>query len=86
MITLGMATALSVSDTAVILPGDTERILFTFKTVSPGIMTEVWKLNTHPVLTGGATLQVTLKGMALYLDKTKEQRLAMEVCEFVCCC
>ncbi|XP_053471725.1 MYCBP-associated protein isoform X2 [Ictalurus furcatus] len=65
--------------TAVILPGDTERILFTFKTVHPGIMKEAWKLHTHPVLMGGATLQVTLKGMALYQDKIAEQRAALEL-------
>lgn len=56
------------------------RILFTFKTVSPGIMTEAWKLHTHPVLMGGAILQVTLKGMALYQDKTAGPRTALEVC------
>lgn len=66
-----------------VLPGDTERILFTFKAVCPGIRTEVWKLNTHPVLMGGATLQVTLKGVALHLDKTAKQRVALEVCERV---
>ncbi|XP_053086160.1 MYCBP-associated protein [Pangasianodon hypophthalmus] len=65
--------------TAVILPGDTERILFTFKTVRPGIMTEAWKLHTHPVLLGGARLQVTLKGLALYQDKTAEKRAALEL-------
>ncbi|KAK3511076.1 hypothetical protein QTP70_030144, partial [Hemibagrus guttatus] len=65
--------------TAVILPGDTMKILFIFKTVSPGIMTEVWKLHTHPVLMGGAILQVTLKGTALYQDKTAERRAALEM-------
>ncbi|KAF4075454.1 hypothetical protein AMELA_G00234760, partial [Ameiurus melas] len=65
--------------TAVILPGDTERILFTFKTVHPGIMKEAWNLHTHPVLMGGAILQVTLKGMALYQDKIAEQRAALEL-------
>ncbi|XP_058236605.1 MYCBP-associated protein isoform X1 [Hemibagrus wyckioides] len=65
--------------TAVILPGDIMRILFIFKTVSPGIMTEAWKLHTHPVLMGGAILQVTLKGMALYQDKTAERRTALEM-------
>lgn len=75
-----ITTGLPVSDTDVILPGDTERILFTFKSVRPGVMTEVWKLNTHPVLMGGAMLQVKLKGVALYQDKLAEQRAALEVC------
>ncbi|XP_036412955.1 LOW QUALITY PROTEIN: MYCBP-associated protein [Colossoma macropomum] len=65
--------------TAVILPGDTERILFTFKSVCPGIMSEVWQLHTHPVLLGGASLQVTLRGVALYQDKTADQRAALEL-------
>lgn len=62
-----------------ILPGDTERILVIFKTACPEIMTEVWNLHTHPLLMGGAILQVTFKGMALYQDKTAEQRVALEV-------
>ncbi|KAM9454834.1 MYCBP-associated protein [Clarias gariepinus] len=65
--------------TAVILPGDTERIQFIFKPVCPGIVTEVWKLHTHPVLVGGAMLQVTLKGRALYQDRTAKQRTALEL-------
>lgn len=63
-----------------ILPGDTERIPVTFKTAHPGIKKEVWKLNTHPVLMGGAILQISLKGMARYKEKTAEQRAALEVC------
>ncbi|TSK18101.1 MYCBP-associated protein [Bagarius yarrelli] len=65
--------------TAMILPGDIVRILFTFKSMHPGIMKEAWKLHTHPVLMGGAELQVTLNGIALYLDKTAEQRAAIEL-------
>ncbi|KAI5623498.1 MYCBP-associated protein [Silurus asotus] len=67
------------TSSAVILPGDTEKILFIFKSGFPGIMTEAWKLHTHPVLMDGAMLQVTLKGMALYQDQTSEQRVALEV-------
>ncbi|KAF7689256.1 MYCBP-associated protein isoform X2 [Silurus meridionalis] len=67
------------TSSAVILPGDTEKILFIFKSGFPGIMTEVWKLHTHPVLMDGAMLQVTLKGMAVYQDQTSEQRVALEL-------
>ncbi|XP_072513558.1 MYCBP-associated protein [Salminus brasiliensis] len=67
------------TSTAVILPGDVERILVTFKSVCPGIMSEVWQLQTHPVLLGGALLQVTLRGVALFQDKTAEQRAAIEL-------
>ncbi|XP_051561069.1 MYCBP-associated protein [Myxocyprinus asiaticus] len=64
--------------TAVILPGSTKRITFIFKSVRAGIMTEVWRLNTHPVLMGGASLQVKLRGVALDTDKTADQRAALE--------
>ncbi|XP_051731914.1 MYCBP-associated protein [Ctenopharyngodon idella] len=64
--------------TAAILPGSTKRISFTFKSVSAGIMTEVWRLNTHPVLMGGASLLVTLRGVALDEDKSAQQRAALE--------
>ncbi|XP_076845508.1 MYCBP-associated protein isoform X2 [Brachyhypopomus gauderio] len=65
--------------TAVILPGDTELVLFTFKNMSPGIVCEVWELHTHPVLLGGASLLVTLRGVALYQDNTADQRAALEL-------
>ncbi|XP_050977430.1 MYCBP-associated protein isoform X1 [Labeo rohita] len=66
------------STTAVILPGSTKRISFIFKSVSAGIMTEVWLLNTHPVLMGGASLRVTLRGVALEQDNNAQQRAALE--------
>ncbi|KAI2668063.1 MYCBP-associated protein [Labeo rohita] len=62
----------------VILPGSTKRISFIFKSVSAGIMTEVWLLNTHPVLMGGASLRVTLRGVALEQDNNAQQRAALE--------
>ncbi|XP_015211357.2 MYCBP-associated protein isoform X1 [Lepisosteus oculatus] len=62
----------------VILPGDTQRILFTFKSVRPGIFSETWALKTHPVLLGGAALQVTLRGIALHEDKTAEVRESLQ--------
>ncbi|XP_036398842.1 MYCBP-associated protein [Megalops cyprinoides] len=66
------------TSTGVILPGDTQRILFTFKSAAPGIVSETWCLNTHPVLLGGASLQVTLRGVALYRDNTADQRQALQ--------
>lgn len=67
---------------AVILPGGTKHITVVFKSASAGIMTEVWQLNTHPVLMGGASLQVTLRGVAIDQDKTAHQRAALEVCTY----
>lgn len=66
------------STTAMILPGSTKRISFIFKSVCAGIMTEVWRLNTHPVLMGGASLLVTLRGVALDQDKSAQQRAALQ--------
>ncbi|KTF90619.1 hypothetical protein cypCar_00009974 [Cyprinus carpio] len=68
------------STTAVILPGSTKHISFIFKSASAGIMTEVWRLHTHPVLMGGASLRVTLRGVALEQDNSALQRAALEVC------
>ncbi|XP_052362579.1 MYCBP-associated protein-like [Oncorhynchus keta] len=67
------------TSTGVILPGDSKRVEFIFKSEVPGIRTEVWRLNTHPVLLGGASIQVTLRGVALYQDKTADQRHALEL-------
>ncbi|AWP06034.1 putative MYCBP-associated protein [Scophthalmus maximus] len=67
------------SSSGVILPGDTQRVEFIFKSERPGNETEVWQLNTHPVLLQGASMQVTLRGVALYQDITADQRLFIEV-------
>ncbi|XP_062244135.1 MYCBP-associated protein isoform X1 [Platichthys flesus] len=66
------------SSSGVILPGEIQRVEFMFKSEKPGIDTEVWQLNTHPVLLEGASMQVTLRGVALYQDKTKDQRNFIE--------
>ncbi|XP_058600788.1 MYCBP-associated protein isoform X2 [Onychostoma macrolepis] len=67
--------------TAVILPGSTKHISFIFKSASAGIMTEAWRLNTHPVLMGGASLRLTLRGVALEQDNSAQQRAALEELE-----
>uniref|UniRef100_A0A3B4XWL1 Mycbp associated protein n=1 Tax=Seriola lalandi dorsalis TaxID=1841481 RepID=A0A3B4XWL1_SERLL len=66
------------SSSGVILPGETQLLEFIFKSEKPGIKTELWQLNTHPMLLQGASMQVTLKGVALYQDKTADQRLFVE--------
>ncbi|KAF7645878.1 hypothetical protein LDENG_00197000 [Lucifuga dentata] len=67
------------SSTGVILPGETQIVEFIFKSKVPGIKTELWQLNTHPVLQGGAPIQLTLWGVALYQDTTADQRQAIEM-------
>ncbi|XP_042341488.1 MYCBP-associated protein isoform X2 [Plectropomus leopardus] len=66
------------SSSGVIRPGETQQVEFIFKSEEPGIKTELWQLNTHPVLLQGASMQVTLRGVALYQDKTADQRLFIE--------
>ncbi|TNN70955.1 MYCBP-associated protein [Liparis tanakae] len=63
----------------VIRPGDARRIEFMFKSEEPGIQSEVWKLNTHPLLLQGASMQLVLRGVALYQDSTADQRLFIVV-------
>ncbi|XP_077184048.1 MYCBP-associated protein [Paroedura picta] len=54
----------------VILPGETRNFSFIFKSLNAGIFSETWEFGTHPVLLGGAVLQVTLWGIAVYEDKS----------------
>nr|XP_033816046.1 MYCBP-associated protein isoform X2 [Geotrypetes seraphini] len=63
----------------VILPGETINFPFLFKSPNPGIFSESWQFCTHPVLLGGASLQVSLWGIALCEDKTYELRQALEI-------
>ena len=62
----------------VILPGDTLRFPFTFKSSNPGMFTEQWQLDTQPVLSGGAVIRVLLKGLALQDDLNAEKRARLE--------
>ncbi|XP_046872327.1 MYCBP-associated protein, partial [Hypomesus transpacificus] len=66
------------TSTGVILPGETQRVEFIFKSERAGVLGEAWRFNTHPVLMGGASLQVILRGVALCQDRTADQRLAIQ--------
>ncbi|XP_028402373.1 MYCBP-associated protein-like [Dendronephthya gigantea] len=66
-------------NSGVILPGDTLRFPFTFKSTNPGMFSEQWQLDTQPVLNGGAAIRVLLKGLALQDDLNAEKRAALEV-------
>lgn len=65
--------------TGVILPGATQHVDLMFKSRMPGLHTESWQLQTHPLLLQGASVQVTLMGSAAYEDKTAELRRHLEV-------
>ncbi|XP_053939421.1 MYCBP-associated protein isoform X2 [Cuculus canorus] len=58
----------------VILPGETRKFFFLFKSEGTGIFSESWEFRTHPLLLGGALLQVTLWGIAVYEDKLADLR------------
>ncbi|XP_039937841.1 radical S-adenosyl methionine domain-containing protein 1, mitochondrial isoform X1 [Hirundo rustica] len=62
----------------VILPGETRRFSFIFKSERAGIFSESWEFRTHPLLLGGALLQVTLWGIAVYEDKLADFREKLE--------
>ncbi|XP_067403928.1 MYCBP-associated protein [Emydura macquarii macquarii] len=62
----------------VILPGETRNFSFFFKSGNAGIFCESWEFGTHPVLLGGAVLQVCLWGIAVYEDKLSGLRNELE--------
>nr|XP_026693353.1 MYCBP-associated protein-like isoform X1 [Ciona intestinalis] len=62
----------------VILPGDTTKFPFVFKSPNAGIFTETWELMTKPAVLGGASLQVVLKGVAVQDDNMEEERKKIE--------
>ncbi|XP_021270571.1 MYCBP-associated protein isoform X2 [Numida meleagris] len=62
----------------VILPGETRKFFFLFKSERAGIFSESWEFRTHPLLLGGALLQVTLWGIAVCEDKLADLREKLE--------
>ncbi|XP_074463995.1 radical S-adenosyl methionine domain-containing protein 1, mitochondrial isoform X4 [Larus michahellis] len=62
----------------VLLPRETRKFSFIFKSESAGIFSESWEFRTHPLLLGGALLQVTLWGIAVYEDIFADLREKLE--------
>ncbi|XP_042720937.1 MYCBP-associated protein [Lagopus leucura] len=62
----------------VILPGETRKFFFLFKSERAGVFSESWEFRTHPLLLGGALLQVTLWGIAVCEDKLADLRGELE--------
>ncbi|XP_055476022.1 MYCBP-associated protein isoform X2 [Psammomys obesus] len=62
----------------VILPGETKKFTFFFKSLNAGIFRESWEFGTHPILLGGAALQVTLHAISLTQDLYMEERKLLE--------
>ncbi|XP_051014287.1 MYCBP-associated protein [Acomys russatus] len=62
----------------VILPGETKHFTFFFKSLNAGIFRESWEFGTHPILLGGAVLQVTLHAISLTQDIFMDERKLLE--------
>lgn len=62
-----------------ILPNDTLKISFVFKSRDPGIFTERWQLLTRPVLCGGRPIIFTLRGVTTEEDVHQQTRIEIEV-------
>ncbi|KAM4844752.1 MYCBP-associated protein isoform 2-T2 [Thomomys bottae] len=62
----------------VILPGETKKFTFFFKSLNAGIFRESWEFGTHPSLLGGSILQVNLHAVSLAQDIFREERLLLE--------
>ena len=63
----------------VILPTDSIKIPFSFKSSNAGIFSETWQLETQPMLCGGAPMLVILRGVSTEEDLLAEQRKELEV-------
>ncbi|XP_071490212.1 MYCBP-associated protein-like [Diadema antillarum] len=66
------------TSSGVLLPGESLRFPFVFKSPNAGIFSETWQLETRPVVCGGGALQITLRGVALQEDKNLKQRREIE--------
>ncbi len=62
-----------------ILPGDLLKLHIVFKSLKGGIYTEKWEFITHPPMLSGASLVLTLRGVAIQEDKFKKRRISIEV-------
>ncbi|CAI8052491.1 MYCBP-associated protein, partial [Geodia barretti] len=62
----------------VLLPGQVQSFPFVFKSTNAGIFTEVWALQTCPLLAGGQTIRITLRGVAFQEDTNKHKREDLE--------
>ncbi|XP_071943244.1 MYCBP-associated protein-like isoform X2 [Antedon mediterranea] len=67
------------TSSGVLLPGDSLKFPFVFKSPNSGIFTEKWHLETKPVVCNGADLEVVLRGVALKEDKNKKARNELEM-------
>lgn len=62
------------------MPGSVLKLYIIFKSDKGGIFTEKWEFMTNPRMLGGASLILTLRGVAIQEDKFKKNRGIVEVC------
>ena len=62
----------------VILPGDSLKLNYVFKSMKGGVFTEKWEFLTQPKLLSGASLILTLRGIAVQEDKYRKDRAFIE--------
>ena len=79
MLTLHSFCAVCVCVPGVLLPGQVLSFQFVFKSSNAGIFTEAWALETCPLLAGGQTIRVTLRGVAFKEDINERKREDLEV-------
>jgi hypothetical protein len=61
------------------MPGDLLKLNFVFKSDKGGVYTEKWEFLTRPKLLSGASLILTLRGIAVQEDKYRKIRAGIEV-------
>ncbi|XP_032226527.2 MYCBP-associated protein [Nematostella vectensis] len=66
------------TNSRVILPGETLKFPFIFKSLNAGIFSENWELLTEPVLCGGGAIRVCLRGIAIEEDVYADARREIE--------
>lgn len=78
MLTYQQSCTIIYSYAGCLLPGETLKFPFIFKSPTAGVFVEKWQLHTHPTLAGGAALVVTLRGVAIQPDTYQHERQELE--------
>ena len=74
-----MRTRTHTQHVGTLLPGESLAFPFVFKSPNAGVFSEVWGLQTGPVLARGRPLRVVLRGVALQDDLNAGKRMEIEV-------
>lgn len=61
-----------------VVPGGTVDFIFSFQADAPGVYREYWSLSTSPVANEGASIRISLRGVATIPDETGPRRQRLE--------